>query len=436
MTSATRAHGAARRADAQQLEAWLAYIEGISPKSIAMGLERAAAVKRSMGLAPEFPIITVGGTNGKGSTCAMLEAILDAAGYRVGRYTSPHLLAANERIRIGKAPVDDDTLCAALGEVDRARHGTPLTYFEFGTLAAVGLFCRARVDVAILEVGLGGRLDAVNVFDPDCAVLTSVDLDHMDYLGETREQIGFEKAGIFRPGCPAVCAEREAPLSLVDHARSLGTRLLRMGEDFGYVRGDGAWTGWAGETEFAGLPFPALKGEHQLSNCSAALAALHELRVRLPVSPGAIRAGIASASLAGRFQLLPGRPAVVLDVAHNPHAAKSLAENLAGLPSTGRTWAVLGMLKDKDAAGVVRALRGQIDVWGLADVDGPRGAKAVDLAPVLRAQGIGGELTCHRTPGEAFARLRRRAALDDRIVVFGSFHTVADVMRWLGLRAH
>ena len=366
--------------ESRTLSDWLRQLERIHPKTIEMGLERIDRVRAKLGLVPSFPIITVGGTNGKGSSCAMMEAILSHAGYRVGCYTSPHLLRYNERVRIGRQEASDDELCNTFRAVEsaRLRSGVSLTYFEFGTLAAMELFIRAEVDIAILEVGLGGRLDAVNIFDADCAVLTSVDFDHMDYLGNTREKIGWEKAGIFRGGKAAVCAEPDIPASVRNHAKVIGANLMHIGEQFGYSSNAdaSAWSYWGGGGKRHSLPYPALRGACQLLNASASLAALDCIRDRLPITMSDIRQGLLDVAWPGRFQVLPRRPVTVLDVAHNPGAAQALASSLDSMGRYQKTYAVFAMLKDKDIAGVVHALATRIDVWLAAGINAPRGASA------------------------------------------------------------
>ena len=309
---------------------WLQYVERQHPQPIALGLERVARVLAHLGARIECPLITVGGTNGKGSTCAMLEAILQAGGFRTGLYTSPHLVRYNERVRIDGREAEDAALCEAFAAVEAARADVPLTYLEFGTLAAIWLFAQARLEALVLEVGLGGRLDAVNVLDADCAVLTSIGIDHIDYLGATRELIGLEKAGIFRRGRVAVVADPAPPQPVLEAAQAGGVRLLLIERDFGYAREDGQWRYWGPAGSRAGLAHPALRGGLQLRNAAAAMCALDCLRERLPVGMQHIRQGLAQVSLAGRFQVLPGRPQVILDVAHNPQAAQGLAQDLAG----------------------------------------------------------------------------------------------------------
>jgi dihydrofolate synthase/folylpolyglutamate synthase len=414
------------------LAGWLAYIEQQHPQAIALGLDRVERVRAAMGLAPAVPVITVAGTNGKGSTCAMLEAILSAAGYRVGLYTSPHLLRYNERVRIAGREAGDAALVEAFSRVEAARTqtagNTRLTYFEFGTLAAVDLFLRSAVDVLVLEVGMGGRLDAVNVFDADCAIITGIALDHVDYLGATREAIGHEKAGIFRRGKPAVIADPAPPASVLAHAHAIGALPLRIGQDFGYRAHMDQWFFRGPSGEKPGMNFPTLSGRVQLQNASAVFAALDVLQRTLPVSAQDLRCGLAAVSLPGRFQLLPGRPAVVLDVAHNPHAAEVLAGNLSGMGAYARTWAVFGMLRDKDIAGVVSVLAGHVDAWLACTLPPPRGATAAELSQVLRQAGVNA-VREYASPALAYAAARSGAADNDRIIVFGSFHTVAEILK-------
>ena len=407
---------------------WLGHIERVHPQAIEMGLDRVVAVKQALGLAPSYPVITVGGTNGKGSACAMLEAMLDHAGYRVGCYTSPHLLRYNERVRVSRREASDAALVSALDAVEAARGEIPLTYFEFSTLAAAWVFAQARVEVAVLEVGLGGRLDAVNAFDADCALIMSVDLDHLDYLGATRESIGLEKAGIFRKGRPAVCADACPPSTLTEHAANIGAGLLLAGRDFGHETRAQQWRYWGPRGERHGLPHPALRGNHQIANAAACIAALDTLRERLPVSANDIRAGLVDAENPARFQVLPGRPAVILDVAHNPAAASALAQNLARMPSAGRTLAVFAMLKDKDISGVIDAVKNRIDAWFVAGTEGPRAADASAVRAELARAGVLDTVSTCANVVDAYAQACDQAAENDRILVFGSFYTVAAIM--------
>jgi dihydrofolate synthase/folylpolyglutamate synthase len=415
----------------QNLEGWLRHIERAHPSSIDMGLDRVRIVRDRLGLTPEFPLLIVGGTNGKGSTCAFMESMLVCAGYRVGCYTSPHLLRYNERVRIDRAEVSDETLCESFEAIEQARGEVPLTYFEFGTLAAVWQFQRAGVDVAVLEVGLGGRLDAVNVFDADCATVTSIGIDHVEYLGPTRDSIGFEKAGIFRQGRPAVIGDPDPPATLLAHAEAIGARVLRAGRDFRAVDEDSQWRYEGPGGMRAGLPWPALRGPVQLGNAAIAITALDTIRDRLPVSGGALREGLATVELPGRFQVLPGRPLVILDVAHNPHAAERLAAALGRMPCTGQTRAVFGMLGDKDIAGVATMLKPHVDRWHLAPLPGPRGVDAARLAAALDEAQVFDEVRRHVSLREALIAARDDAQADDRILVLGSFLTVAAALEFL-----
>lgn len=414
---------------AQSLPDWLAYLERIHPSVIDMGLERVSAVRDRLGVVPGFPIITVGGTNGKGSVCAMLEAILSSAGYRVGLYASPHLLRYNERVRVARREVDDAALTRAFSRVERARAPDSLTYFEFGTLAAMDIFIREKVDVAVLEVGLGGRLDAVNVFDADCTVVTTVDFDHMDYLGPDRESIGREKAGIFRAGVPAICGDEEPPATLTGYAAVIGAPLVLRGRDYGYNAGEGNWQYWSLHARRSALPYPALRGAYQLANAATALAALDQLKDRLPVDMGAIRRGLVEVELPGRFQVMPGRPLVILDVGHNPHAARGLSESLRALPPGGRLIAVFAMLKDKDVAGVAQALKDQVDEWLVAPLPGPRGADVGRIEQALVSIGVGAPINRFDSPADAYQHAIRSAGQNDKILVFGSFFTVGAVVQ-------
>jgi dihydrofolate synthase/folylpolyglutamate synthase len=412
----------------KSLAEWLEYLERLHPSAIDMGLERVRTVWSRLGIAFDVPIVTVGGTNGKGSICAYLEAILRHAGFRTGLYTSPHLVRYNERVRIDAAEADDATLVRAFERIEAVRRETSLTYFEFGTLAAALVFHAARPDALILEVGLGGRLDAVNIFDADCAVIASVDLDHMAFLGNDREAIGREKAGIMRADRPAICADPDPPLTLIDHARALGARLRLIGRDFGYSADALQWSFWGPVAKHAALALPAMRGAHQLANAAAAIAALDELKLRLPVSMHAIRMGLATASLPGRYQVLPGRPAVVLDVAHNPHAARALAANLKAHGRFGRTLAVFAMLADKDIGAVIAAVRSEIDAWYVATLDVARGASAAAVAALVASHDQGKSVQVFGSALEAYRAACRIAGEGDRILVFGSFHTVAEIL--------
>ena len=418
------------------LAEWLAYLETLHPKAIAMGLDRVSAVYARLGVELKCPVITVGGTNGKGSTCALLECMLRAGGYRVGAYTSPHVLHYNERVRVDAADATDDALLEAFAAVESARLTTPLTYFEFGTLATLWLLARAELDVVVLEVGLGGRLDAVNVVDADVAIVTTVAIDHVDYLGTTREDIGREKAGIFRSGAFAICADRLPPATLLAQASAIGARLLRIGIDYDFTAHDGQWSYRGPGGTRHGLPIPALRGAYQLANAATALAALDVLRDRLPVPMGAVRDGLVSVELPGRLQVLPGRPVTVLDVAHNPQAAAALADSLASMGFHPQTWAVFGIMADKDIGSVIAALLPRVDRWYVASLPPPRGATAEDLRMRLEAAGVApAAIRDFNDPASAYRAAREAVEEADRIIVFGSFLTVAAALALTDRRA-
>lgn len=407
------------------LATWLSHLESLHGQAIELGLDRVQQVKQRLQLTPTCPVFVVAGTNGKGSICALLSTMLRAAGFRVGTYTSPHLLRYNERVRIDMEEASDTAICAGLAAVEQARGDISLTYFEFGTLAAVACFMQAEVDVMVLEVGLGGRLDAVNVFDADCAIISSIDLDHQDWLGDTRELIGREKAGVFRQAKPVVCADPEPPQSLLDHAYALACPLKVLGRDFGGQRGEGQqWLFWSNENRRGGLPVPALRGNYQIHNASAVIAALELMRDKLPVSMGAIRRGLVEVEWPGRFQVLPGRPVVVWDVGHNPHAARGLAANLTQLSFAQHRYAVFSVLADKDIDGVIAPLKDQFDTWLIAPIDHPRALPVAAIAEALQNHGISAIETLPSV-AEAWQLALSRADENDRIVVFGSFFTVA-----------
>jgi dihydrofolate synthase/folylpolyglutamate synthase len=413
----------------QTLSQWLQWQETLHPRKIDLGLDRVAAVATRMGvLLPAGTVITVGGTNGKGSSVAMLEAILLAAGYRVGAYTSPHLLRYNERIRINGRDIDDDSLCAAFHAVDDARGETTLSYFEFGTLAALRLFCDAAPDVALLEVGLGGRLDAVNIVDPDIAMVTSIGIDHVQWLGDDRESIAREKAGIFRNGRPAIGCEVSPPASLVQAARRIGASWYGYGDQYDTVSREDTWD-WNGPSGgYTDLPLPSLRGPQQLANAAGVLMALELLRERLPVGETAIRNGLQGVVLPGRCQFVPGTVEMILDVSHNPHGAACLAGVLGLSPCSGRTHLVLGMLDDKDVGGFVTALSSAVDLWYPASLDNPRGLSAEELNQRMRGLLPANRVhPCADVP-TACREAGSNALAGDRIVVCGSFFTVAAAM--------
>ena len=417
------------------LDEWLAHCEQLHPKNIDMGLERVRVVAERMQIRFDCPVITVAGTNGKGSTCAMLEAILLQAGYRTGVYTSPHLVRFEERLRLQGDPVSAIDLVAAFARVAGARcqneAEVSLTYFEFSTLAILDVMARSGLDVVILEVGLGGRLDAVNIIDPDCAVITSVDLDHMEFLGTDREQIGREKAGIMRTGCPVIVSDPMPPQSVLDHATAIDADLWRFGVDFN-VSGDKQQWGWAGRgRRYSGLAYPALRGANQLVNAAGVLAALAALRARLPVTAQAVRNGLAFVELPGRFQIIPGQPTLVLDVAHNPHSVAALTANLDAMGYFPTTHAVFGAMADKDLVLMLAKINPLIDKWYFTDLPTSRAASAAGLLGQWQAQNTRKDATASAYPDPLQALQAAIAAADptDRIVVFGSFYTVGGILK-------
>lgn len=413
---------------------WLSYFEAFHPQTIELGLDRINLIRSELALHPQFPIIIVGGTNGKGSVCAMLESILYCAGYEVGCYTSPHLLHYNERIRISKKNIDDQRLCNAFMQIYSACkvRDISLTYFEVGTLAAMYCFVQAGVNAAVLEVGLGGRLDAVNIFDADCSILTSVDLDHIDYLGDTREKIGFEKAAIFRKNKPAICAEIDLPQSVIQQAENNDAILYRINKHFGFLKQEMHWDFWGPKNKRYSLPFPVLRGEKQLQNASTCLAALDTLEETLPVSMSNVRQGLIEAVISGRFQVVSTQPFIILDVAHNPGAAMVLSQNLRATRPTGQTFAIMAMLRDKDIRGVIQALKNDMDYWFVSSVDASRAAAADYLINELyEAEVANDRIRKFSDTISAFVFACEQAGKNDRICVFGSFYTVGDVLRYL-----
>jgi dihydrofolate synthase / folylpolyglutamate synthase len=431
----------------QTLNDWLTYIESLHPKNIDMGLERVRVVwsriKSTLGVGIECPVITVAGTNGKGSTCAMLEAIYGQAGYKTGVYSSPHLVHFLERCRIRGESADATEFIAACADVERARGqksseseaAISLTYFEFTTLAFLLMMSRAaqagKLDVMILEVGLGGRLDAVNIIDADVAIITSIDLDHMEYLGPDRESIGCEKAGIMRAGRPAIVSDPMPPQSVIDHAAKIGADLWRLGSDYNY-QGDKQQWGWAGRSRrYSGMAYPALRGANQLINASGALAAINALHERLPVTAQAVRNGLAFVELPGRFQIVPGQPALVLDVAHNPHSVAALTANLDAMGFYPTTHAVFGAMADKDLTPMLLKLAPIVDRWYFTDLPTIRAASAEDLQKRWRALNTRQDASSsvYTSPQQALDAAVAAADAADRIVVFGSFYTVGGVLQ-------
>ena len=412
------------------LDDWLAHCEQLHPKTIDMGLDRVRAVAERMGLRFDCPVFTVAGTNGKGSTCAMLEAILTQAGFRTGLFTSPHLVRFEERCRIRGQNVDASDLVAAFARVESARAEISLTYFEFTTLAILDTLARAGLDAVILEVGLGGRLDAVNIIDTDCAIITSIDIDHAELLGDTREKIGFEKAGILRTGRPAIVSDPVPPQSVIDRATEIGADLWLLGRDFNYSGDKQQWA-WAGRgRRYAGLAYPALRGANQLINASGVLAALTAMRQQLPVTAQAVRNGLALVDLPGRFQVVPGQPALVLDVAHNPHSVAALALNLDAMGFYPTTHAVFGAMADKDLTPMLQRMDPLVDRWYFTDLPTPRAASGAALQAAWQAvtKRTDAVSAVFSTPLDALHAAAAKAQAADRIGVFGSFYTVGGVL--------
>jgi dihydrofolate synthase/folylpolyglutamate synthase len=415
------------------LSKWLSWQETLHPKTIDLGLDRCMPVVERLELRQaEFPIVTVAGTNGKGSVVAMLEAILRAAGYRTGAYTSPHLVRYNERICIDGMEVDDETIMASFERIDYARESTSLTYFEFATLAGMDIFKRMNIDAAILEVGLGGRLDAVNLFDADIALVTTVDIDHVRWLGNDRELIGREKAGIFRSSHPAVYGDSRPLKSLEKYAKKLGTPLFRLDREYSCTLHGDNWDWYSEDRTLRALPRPALAGPFQIFNASAALMALNLLSKRrsaLSVPLTAVRRGLETVRLPGRFQILPGPPERILDVAHNPQAAKALAEMLWHRGSRGRTLLILAMLADKDIPAIVGLMKGLSDLWYVASLNIGRGASAAILADIILQKQASASVHQFKTISEAYLAALADAAAEDRLVVFGSFYAIGEILQ-------
>ena len=416
----------------QSLQDWLDYIESLHPEEIELGLDRTQQVLQNLDLAfPETRFITIAGTNGKGSTLAYLESIYLAAGYHVGSYTSPHLIRYNERVRIDRVDIDDESLCRAFEEVETARGEVPLTYFEFGTLATLAIFSWHQPDVVLLETGLGGRLDAVNVIDSDLAIITSIALDHTEWLGETREEIGREKAGIFREGRPAICSDPSPTESIFTVADETGAELHTLGSDFRFELRVADWS-WRGcDWSFDHLPLPGLAGEHQLMNASAALAAVEQLNPVLPVESSAITRGLQSPRLEGRIELIDGQPQYLLDVSHNPQAVAALANFLESHRITGKTRAILGMMRDKDIGRSLASLKSLVDHWYVIDLPGPRGASADRLSEELKRLDVLSPVAQFTDAASALRAAQHDSSENDRILVFGSFVTVGAIMAQL-----
>ena len=413
------------------LSDWLAHCEKLHPLAIEMGLGRLRLVAERMQLALKVPVITVAGTNGKGSTCAMLEAIYLQAGYKTGVYTSPHLVQFEERCRLQGESPPAAQFASAFEQVEKARGEISLTYFEFSTLAILKMMAQAELDVVILEVGLGGRLDAVNLIDAECAIITSIDLDHTALLGNDRETIGLEKAGIMRAGKSVVLSDPVPPGSILQHAKDLGADLWLMGQDFNFSGDQLQWS-WAGRgRRYSGLAYPALRGANQLLNASGVLAALEIMRPQLPVTAQAIRNGLAMVALTGRFQIVPGEPILVLDVAHNPHSVAALAANLDAMGFYPCTHAVFGAMADKDLPGMLKKVLPMVDAWYFTDLPLPRATTAAQLQDHWQQMNTRQDVKAsqHGSPQKALEAAITAAGPTDRILVFGSFYTVGGVLQ-------
>lgn len=429
------ANGSARPVRFNTLAEWLRWQESLHATEIELGLERCRQVAANLGLLePSFRVISVAGTNGKGSSVGMLETILRKAGYSVGSYTSPHLVRYNERIRINGEEASDEALCRAFERINEARGDISLTYFEFGTLAALELCRVAGVDVAVLEVGLGGRLDAVNILDADASLVTAIDLDHQNFLGDTRELIAVEKAGIYRGDRPAVCSDPNPPASLRDYAAGINARLSVLNDDFRIIHHANNWDWSFGDTVWHGLPYPDPFNSCQVMNAAGVLMVLHEVQDQLPVTIETIREGLAGFRLNGRFQVIPGELQYVLDVAHNRHAAQTLLDNLRHVPSQGRTHVIIGMLRDKDRKSVFAVLNAVADSWHTISLTNSRGTEAEVLTAELEAMQTGKPVTTHGTMDAALAAVRAQAATGDRVLITGSFLTVGAALGILEAR--
>jgi dihydrofolate synthase/folylpolyglutamate synthase len=411
------------------LQDWLKWQESLHPLVIDLGLERASQVFGALN--PDYikpPTITVAGTNGKGSTVAYLESIYTAQGYRVGAYTSPHILKYNERIKIDGKPVPDDEICKAFARIESVRGDTSLSYFEFGTLAALDIFHRAGVDVQLLEVGLGGRLDAVNIVDPDVALITSICIDHIEWLGGTREAIGREKAGIFRAATPAITGDPEPPESLVQSAREQHAKLYCIGKDFGYKKQATGWDWYFADQQMLQLPEPGLKGEHQYRNASSVILAVTQMAEILPVTEASIKQGLKNVHLAGRFQLIDGEIPVLLDVGHNPQAVRTLAEYVTTVFPGKRIHAVFSMMKDKDIAGVIEIMHPVVYDWFFAPLANPRAATESVMRDIFSQSSVTNVSFGFSNFNEAFLAAKNQSQHGDLLLVFGSFFLVSECL--------
>lgn len=423
----------------KNLDFWLNYIESIHPMGIDMGLDRIKQVKNNLGLNFACPTIVVGGTNGKGSTCTFLEKIYLAAGYQVGLHISPEIIRFNERARINGIEISDELLIEGFEAVEYARNivhpAITLTYFEFTSLAIMQIFANLKLDVVIFEVGLGGRLDAMNILDHDSAVVTSIDLDHINYLGNNREVIGLEKAGIFRSFRPAICSDPTPPKSIIQYAEKINASLSLINRDFSYQIKDTHWD-WNGLTKkISHIPHPGLRGEHQYRNASAALAVIESLRTNLNVSEIAIRKGVESATIKGRFQTISKQPTIILDVGHNPHATTALARNLVKSDPQSKIYALVGMMSDKDISGSVEPLMKIVDQWHCVDLPSTRAAKGLHIKKVIethsKTNSLLNTIETHDSPLTAYQDLINIMDKRDQLIVFGSFVTVAGILKYL-----
>jgi len=418
------------------LAEWLNWQEGLNPKAIDLGLDRVSRVLGSLNFSTDFfcPVITVAGTNGKGSTVAFIESILHQAELSVGCYTSPHLFTYNERIRVNNQCVSDEELCAAFDVIDQARADIPLTYFEFGTLASLVIFQKYNVDVAVLEVGLGGRLDAVNAIDADVSVITSIDIDHVDWLGDNVELIAKEKAGIMRSHKPSVVSLLNPPASLLSHAQALNVPLLCLGQDYAYQPlANNTWQLKASNIHLDDLPLPSLQGGFQMQNAAAAIMAIKSLKLLAAnntqrIQDKHIKLGLQNAKLSGRYQQLHEQPTVIVDVAHNEQSASKLAELLSDQPIAGKTLAVIAMLGDKAVDEVIAVMRPAVDAWFGAGLSVPRGMNAKNISQAVRGIDADVRLSDCESVADACAQALAVAASNDRIIVFGSFYTVAEAI--------
>jgi len=409
------------------LDAWLQWQEGLHPKAIDLGLDRVLEVASRLGVTRSgASVITVAGTNGKGSSLAMLDAIYREAGYRVGLYTSPHVHHYNERIQVDGKMVSDEALCKAFEVVDQARGYVSLSYFEFGTLAALQLFSGQHLDLILLEVGLGGRLDAVNVIDPDLALITSIDIDHVEWLGSDREQIGKEKAGIMRPGKPVIISDPAPPESIQAESDRIGSHLCSLGQEFRYQKLASGWSWLSDSTLYEDLPLPGLKGDFQLQNAAGVIAVVETLSDQFPVSRESLSRGLEGVSVKGRLMQAGTDPEVLLDVAHNPQSTRVLAEYLTENPMPGRQLAVIGVMADKDVESMVRPLMNHFDAWFVAQPLLPRALEADKLVEKLLMLGVSGTVTQYSSIQAARKAAQTESGRGDRIVIFGSFYTVAE----------